>query len=141
MNLVVQPIDLTSVLIAAVTVIGGGFFAWLSGKKSGAFAARIDATERRISQHAELASTAAAVAAKHADVAGQVVSSLRAPAMPPGIQVVLEQSGIQGVLEQYQSSVSMPPEALESDAPSSGPGPMSMRLPVNRPTPKDRGTR
>jgi hypothetical protein len=129
MDLVFKPIDLTQVMLAAVTVLGGGFFAWLNGKK----VASVDAAEKRISEHAELAQTSAAVAAKHADVAGQVVQSLRAPAMPPGMQAVLESY-------QGKNVQSLPPEVLESEPPASS-GPTSMRIPANRPTPKDRGTR
>jgi hypothetical protein len=118
--LVVKPLDLTQVLLFLITTIAGFITVWLNGKKTG----RMESSERRISEHAELAASAAATAERHATVAVQA-SMYPKPNPAPLIQ-------------------SLPPEALESEPPASmgtivmePPRPTRPKPPIDRPTPKD----
>lgn len=124
---IVQPIDVTQIAIALITTLGGALTFWLTGRRVGRGEARIEAAEKRVSDHAELARG-------YADRALQ--ASLRPP-LEPVIQ-------------------SLPPDVLESDPPGSfdqvgsfaapsmprPPRPKpAPEIPGDRPTPKDRSVR
>lgn len=119
----VKPVDLTQVLLAIVTVAGGLLGAWLQGKK----AARIEAGAARVEAGAARAEEHEKRAAEHAEIAVQ--ASMR----PAGIP-----STLQGIMGDVKIE-SLPPEVLESVPPSAQAWPRPS-VPVDRPTPRDRGT-
>lgn len=134
---IVQPIDVTQIVVCFITTIGGGLMFWLTGKRVGRGEAKMAAAEKRVSDHVELATSAAAVAERHAATAVQVTSMF--PRMPIPIGMMQNQ---QMIGDDFGPLVeSLPPEALESEPPPTERTVPRPTPPVNRPTPKDPGVR
>lgn len=135
---IIQPIDLTQIAMALITTGGGALMWWLTGKRVGRGEARMEAVERRTSEHAGLATSAAAVAERHAATAVQVTSMF--PRLPVPI-VGAGEFGENLPASPWSPSIeSLPPEALESEPPTERTVPRPTP-PVNRPTPKDPSVR
>jgi hypothetical protein len=118
------PIDVTQILVVAITSIAGFATYYFTGRRVGRGEAKMEAVARNVSQHAELATSAAATAERHAATAVQITSMFPRPAVPFGL-----------------AAESLPPEALESEPPPTQRTVPRPSPPVDRPTPKDRSGR
>lgn len=125
------PIDVTQMVVVAISSLFGFLTYYFTGRRVGRGEAKMEAVARSVSQHAELATSAAAVAERHAATAVQVTSMFPRPSVPFTFDVEKDLRRIE----------SLPPEALESEPP-----PTERTVPrptpqVDRPTPNVRGAR